>query len=65
MSSPWTPDLIERLSQLWPQRHLSTAEIGRRLGIGKNAVIGKAHRLGLKPRPAPAAIARARAGRTR
>ncbi|MDQ5955521.1 MAG: GcrA cell cycle regulator [Patescibacteria group bacterium] len=32
---------------------LSTAEIGRRLGISKNAIVGKAHRLDLTARPSP------------
>ena len=52
MESIWTPELMERLSALWTEGH-STAEIGRRLGISKNAVVGKAHRLSLKPRPSP------------
>jgi GcrA cell cycle regulator len=34
----------------------STAEIGRRMGITKSAVIGKAHRMGLPAREAPANI---------
>jgi GcrA cell cycle regulator len=52
MDSIWTPDLIQNLSRLWDEGH-STAEIGRRLGISKNAVVGKAHRLALTPRPSP------------
>ncbi|MDF7673572.1 GcrA family cell cycle regulator [Acetobacteraceae bacterium ESL0709] len=48
----WTDDLIARLRELWSQG-LSTAEIGRQLAITKNAVVGKAHRLGLPPRPSP------------
>lgn len=52
METIWTPELIERLGALWAQG-LSTAEIGRSLGISKNAVIGKAHRLGLTARPSP------------
>ena len=52
METIWTPDLMERLSALWDEG-LPTAEIGRRLGISKNAVIGKAHRLALKARPSP------------
>lgn len=48
----WTDDLIARLRNLWSQG-LSTAEIGRQLSITKNAVVGKAHRLGLPPRPSP------------
>ena len=35
----------------------STAEIGRQLGISKNAVIGKAHRLKLSQRPSPIRVA--------
>ncbi|GBD57157.1 GcrA family cell cycle regulator [Gluconobacter wancherniae] len=48
----WTDDTIARLRDLWSQG-LSTAEIGRQLSITKNAVVGKAHRLGLPPRPSP------------
>lgn len=50
--SVWTEVLIGELTRLW-QAGLSTAEIGRRLGISKNAVVGKAHRLHLPPRPSP------------
>jgi GcrA cell cycle regulator len=52
MESVWTPELIQQLSALWKQG-LSTAEIGRQLGVTKNAVVGKAHRLLLDPRPSP------------
>jgi GcrA cell cycle regulator len=48
----WTPEAIERLRALWAEGH-STAEIGRRMGITKNAVVGKAHRLNLSARPSP------------
>ncbi|MCE0743954.1 GcrA family cell cycle regulator [Acetobacter sicerae] len=48
----WTDETIARLKALW-QEGLSTAEIGRQLGITKNAVVGKAHRLGLPARPSP------------
>uniref|UniRef100_UPI0022EA7F36 GcrA family cell cycle regulator n=1 Tax=Falsiroseomonas oryzae TaxID=2766473 RepID=UPI0022EA7F36 len=48
----WTAEAIERLRALWAEGH-STAEIGRRMGISKNAVVGKAHRLSLPPRPSP------------
>ena len=48
----WTEETIERLRNLWAEG-LSTAEIGRRMGISKNAVVGKAHRLNLPPRPSP------------
>jgi GcrA cell cycle regulator len=48
----WTEDAIGRLRALWDEGH-STAEIGRRLGVSKNAVVGKAHRLDLPARPSP------------
>jgi GcrA cell cycle regulator len=56
MSGEWTPERIAALIALW-NGELSTAEIGRRLGVTKNAVIGKVHRLGLaKRRPSPNSI---------
>jgi GcrA cell cycle regulator len=48
----WNEDTIARLRSLWAEGH-STAEIGRRMGVSKNAVVGKAHRLNLPPRPSP------------
>ncbi len=48
----WTDETIARLRALWDEGH-STAEIGRRLGFSKNAVVGKAHRLDLPARPSP------------
>ena len=48
----WTEEVIQRLRALWDEGH-STAEIGRRLGVSKNAVVGKAHRLDLPARPSP------------
>jgi GcrA cell cycle regulator len=55
-SHDWTPESIADLRAHWSSG-LSTAEIGRRMGISKNAVIGKARRLGLPAREAPANIA--------
>ncbi len=52
MSFEWTPQNITALIALWDEG-LPTSEIGRRLGITKNAVIGKVHRLGLKKRGSP------------
>jgi len=52
MDAVWTQERIETLGSLWTEG-LSTAEIGRRLGVSKNAVVGKAHRLSLTPRPSP------------
>jgi GcrA cell cycle regulator len=48
----WAEETIFRLRALWDEGH-STAEIGRRLGVSKNAVVGKAHRLDLPARPSP------------
>lgn len=51
-SIEWTPEIIGRLRALWAEGH-STAEIGRRLRVSKNAIVGKAHRLNLPARPSP------------
>jgi len=48
----WNDEKIARLKKLWSEG-LTTGEIGKRLGVSKNAVVGKAHRLGLKGRPSP------------
>jgi GcrA cell cycle regulator len=48
----WNDDNIAQLRQFWAEG-LSTAEIGRRMSVSKNAVVGKAHRLNLAPRPSP------------
>jgi GcrA cell cycle regulator len=48
----WTDEAIARLRALWDEGH-STAEIGRRMQVSKNAVVGKAHRLNLPARPSP------------
>jgi GcrA cell cycle regulator len=45
----WTAYRVSVLILLWDEG-VSTAEIGRRMGCTKNAVIGKVHRLGLTPR---------------
>lgn len=52
MDNVWTVERVAELGRLW-QEGLSTSEIGRRLGLTKNAVVGKAHRLALQPRPSP------------
>ncbi len=50
----WTDDRIEKLKALWDAGQ-SASQIAKELGEGvtRNAVIGKAHRLGLKSRPSP------------
>ena len=49
---PWNDDNVSRLKDLWDQG-LPTAQIGKLLGFTKNAVVGKAHRIGLERRPSP------------
>ena len=48
----WNDDNVGRLRELWDQG-LPTAQIGKLLGFTKNAVVGKAHRIGLERRPSP------------
>ena len=48
----WSDDLTQKLRELWTQG-FSTNEIGRRLGVSKNAVIGKDRRINLERRPSP------------
>ena len=50
----WTDDRVDHLRELW-SKGLSASQIAARLGDGvtRNAVIGKAHRLGLEGRPSP------------
>jgi GcrA cell cycle regulator len=51
----WDDDQIAKLKWLWNQTdpQLSTSEIGRRLGMTKNAIVGRAHRLHLTGRVSP------------
>ena len=49
----WSSERIEQLRSLWHDG-LSASQIATHLGgITRNAVIGKAHRLGLEQRPSP------------
>ena len=50
--TPWNEDRVGALRRLWDEGH-ATAEIGRRLRVSKNAIVGKAHRLDLPARPDP------------
>jgi hypothetical protein len=60
----WSAEAIEQLRALWAEGH-STAEIGRRMGISKNAVVGKAHRLHLPAAACSRWMGLGRAGRCR
>jgi GcrA cell cycle regulator len=48
----WTDERIQELERLW-QQGMSASEIGKRLGVSKNAIVGKAHRMNLPSRPSP------------
>ena len=49
----WTDDRIATLKKLW-EGGSTASQIAEQLGgVSRNAVIGKAHRLGLKSRPSP------------
>jgi GcrA cell cycle regulator len=46
----WTNELTKQLKAMWAEGLLSAREIGIELGMTRNAVIGKVHRLGLEAR---------------
>ena len=48
----WTEERLEELKKLWAQG-LSISQIGEALGVSRNAIAGKAHRMGLPKRPSP------------
>ena len=49
MSKSWDNGIVKKLKTLMG-RGLSTAEIGKKLGLSKNAVVGKLHRMGWTPK---------------
>ena len=51
----WTDERLATLRGLWCQTdpQLTTNQIADRMGISKNAIVGKAHREGLPGRPSP------------
>ena len=50
----WTEERLEMLRGYWDEG-LSISQIGERLGVTRNAVAGKAHRLNLRKRQSPIA----------
>ena len=54
--SPWTPERDAQLTADWAAG-FTTSQIGERMGIGKNSVIGRAHRLRLPSRGSPINLA--------
>jgi GcrA cell cycle regulator len=59
-SPPWPADLADLLREMWADNTLSTRAIARRLCVSRNAVIGKAHRLGLPGRVVVVTVRKAR-----
>jgi GcrA cell cycle regulator len=53
MSLSWTDERIDRLKELWSQGKTASHIADELGGVSRNAVIGKAHRLGLQSRPSP------------
>jgi GcrA cell cycle regulator len=50
----WSPDRVEVLQRLWKAGDLSASRIAERLGVSRNAVLGKVFRLGLSGQRPPA-----------
>ena len=48
----WTDERLDELKKLWAEG-LSISQIGEVLGVSRNAIAGKAHRMGLPKRPSP------------
>ena len=48
----WTEERLDKLKKLWDSG-LSISQIGEQLGVTRNAVAGKAHRLKLPKRQSP------------
>src|SRR5688572_7002425 len=49
----WTEERIERLKKMWKDGATASQIADELGGVSRNAVIGKAHRLGLEARPSP------------
>lgn len=56
-ANSWTDDRLDELKKLW-DKGLSISQIGEALGVSRNAIAGKAHRMGLPKRPSPIAKAK-------
>lgn len=48
----WTDEMVEDLKKMW-KKGLTTNEIAKNLGVSKNSIVGKVHRLNLTARPSP------------
>ncbi len=52
IGSVWTEQRLEQLKSLWA-KGLSISQIGAEIGVSRNAVVGKVHRMGLPKRQSP------------
>src|SRR5215211_7491925 len=52
-SMSWTDERIDRLKAMWTEGATASQIADELGGVSRNAVIGKAHRLGLEARPTP------------
>jgi GcrA cell cycle regulator len=50
--SVWNEDRLGNLKRLWAEG-LSITQIGLEIGVSRNAVVGKVHRMGLPKRQSP------------
>lgn len=48
----WTDEAVEELKKMW-DKGMTTGQIAKVLGVTKNSIIGKVHRLCLTARPSP------------
>ncbi len=48
----WNTEKLEKLEELW-HKGMPITKIGDKLGVSRNAIAGKAHRLGLPKRNSP------------
>ncbi len=48
----WTKEMVEQLQKMWSEG-LTANEIAKKIGVSKNSIVGKVHRLCLKARPSP------------
>jgi GcrA cell cycle regulator len=53
MQMSWTDERIDKLKTMWEGGSTASQIADELGGVSRNAVIGKAHRLGLKARPSP------------
>jgi GcrA cell cycle regulator len=63
MNKTWTAKKEKTLRELWPLADFSCQMIAEKLGLTDNAVIGKARRLGLGPKPTEAKVKKPKAPR--